>query len=144
MFQTLRRKTDPDTEAAPVSGALQMAVAVRLQIFAVEEVEPAATDFLNEFSDRLDNVRARRHAVDFEAAKAWAWWKGQRTAELVALGREALAADHEIRRMKAEEEIESIVFDRYAGEALRALIQERFADVALRIQSLRNNRLNVQ
>lgn len=144
MFRTLRKKTDPDDEPAPVSSAVQMALAVRLKIFAVEEVEPAATEFLSEFSERLDNVRARRHAVDFEAAKARAWWEGQRTSELVASGHAALAVDAEIQRLIAEQEIVTIVFDRYAEEALRKLIQERFSDIALRMRILRNNRLNVQ
>lgn len=144
MFQTLRDKADPDDEVTPVSGALHMALSVRLSIFAVEKIEPAATEFLTEFSERLDNVRARPHAVDFEAAKAWAWWKGQRTSELVELGHRTLAADPEIQRLKNVEEIESIVFDRYAGEALSNLIRERISDIELQIQSLRNNRLNVQ
>lgn len=98
MFQSLKRDADPEEEAETVSSALQMALTVRLRIFAVEKVEPAAIEFLSEFSERLDRVRARRHAVDFEAAKAWAWWKGQRTAELIELGREVLAADSEIQR----------------------------------------------
>ncbi len=144
MFQSLKTEAETDDEADAVSSTLQMALAVRLRIFAVEEIEPAATEFLSEFSGRLDQVRARRHAVDFEAAKAWAWWKGQRTTELIELGRKALAADPEIQRLKAAEAVETIVFDRYAGDELLKLIRERFADIELQMQSLRNNRLNVQ
>jgi hypothetical protein len=144
MLQRLKRDTDTDEEAEPVSSTLQMALTVRLRIFAVETIEPAAAEFLAEFSERLDKVRARRHAVDFEAAKAWAWWKGQRTAELLEMGHKALALDPEIQRLKADAEIEAIVFDRYAGEALIKLIRERFADIELQMRALRNNRLNVQ
>jgi len=144
MFQSLKRDADPEEEAETVSSALQMALTVRLRIFAVEKVEPAAIEFLSEFSERLDRVRARRHAVDFEAAKAWAWWKGQRTAELIELGHEVLAADREIQRLKRAENIEAIIFNRYAEKILRNLISERFEDIELRMQSLRNNRLNVQ
>ena len=144
MFQSLKRYMDTDDEPEPVSAALQMAMAVRLRIFAVEEIEPAATTFLAEFSERLDRVRARRHAVDFEAAKAWAWWKGQRTAELLEAGHKALAADPEIQRLKRAEQMEAIVFNRYAADELMQLIRERFKDIELEMQSLRNNRLNVQ
>jgi hypothetical protein len=144
MFQSLKSHTDTDEEIDPVSGALQMALRVRLRIFAVEEIEPAAAEFLAEFSERLDKVRARRHAVDFEAAKAWAWWRGQRTTELLEMGHKALAVDPEIQRLKAEAEIEAIVFDRYAGAAMEKLIRERYADIELQMRALRNNRLNVQ
>ncbi len=143
MCQTQKPKT-PKPAPEPVNGALQMALSLRLRIFAAETVEPAATEFLSEFSERLDKVRARRHAVDFEAAKAWAWWKGQRTAELVESGHKALAADAEIQRLKSEAQVETIVFDRYAGQALRELIRDRFSDLDLRMRTLRNNRLNVQ
>ena len=144
MLQSLKREVETDDEAEPVSSALQMALSVRLRIFAAEKIEPAATEFLSEFSERLDQVRARRHAVDFEAAKAWAWWKGQRTSELVEMGHKALADDPEIERLKAAEGFETIVFDRYVQEALQRLIRQRFADIELKMQSLRNNRLNVQ
>ena len=144
MLPSLKRYTGIDEEPEPVGSALQMALTVRLRIFAVEKIEPAATEFLNEFSERLDKVRARRHAVDFEAAKAWAWWKGQRTTELLEMGHKALSADPEIQRLKAADGVETIVFDRYAGEVLEVLIRERFADIELQMQSLRNNRLNVQ
>ena len=144
MFQSLKRYIDTDDEPEPVSGALQMAMAVRLRIFSVEQIEPAAIAFLAEFSDRLDRVRARRHAVDFEAAKAWAWWKGQRTSELLEAGHKALAADPEIQRLKRAEGMETIVFDRYAGDELMKLIRERFKDIELKMNSLRDNRLNVQ
>ncbi len=142
MFQNLKLKIDAEPE--PVSGALQMALTVRLRIFAVEKIEPAAADFLSEFSARLDRVRARRHAVDFEAAKAWVWWQDRRTQELLTSGLEALAADPEIERLRAEEAIEKIVFEQFASEMLEALIRRRFADIELQMQSLRNNRLNVQ
>lgn len=144
MLQSLKRDTDPEDEPETVSSALQMAVTVRLQIFAVEKVEPAATEFLNEFSARLDRVRARRHAVDFETAKALAWWKGQRTDELIDMGHQTLAADSEIQRLKRDEAIETIVFDRYTDEVLRELVGERFDEIEMHMQSLRNNRLNVQ
>ena len=144
MFQSLKRYTDTAKKAGAVSGALQMALTVRLRIFAVENIEPAAAEFLAEFSERLDKVRASRHAVDFEAAKAWAWWKGQRTTELLEMGHETLAEDPEIQRLRAESELEAIVFDRYAENALGKLIRKRFADIELQMQVLRNNRLNVQ
>ena len=92
----------------------------------------------------MDKVPARRHAVDFESAKAWAWWQGERTNELVALGLATLAADTEIQRLNMVEAVESIVFECFADEASRNLIHERRADLELQIQSLRNNRLNVQ
>lgn len=144
MLQPQKRNSNTDNEPEPISSTLQMALTLRLKIFTAEEIEPAATAFLTEFSDRLDQVRARRHAVDFEAAKAWAWWKGQRTTELVERGQEALARDPEIQRLRDLEGVETIVFDHYAGTALRALIGDRFDDIELKIQSLRNNRLNVQ
>jgi hypothetical protein len=144
MIQSLEHDTDPEDEAETVSSALQMALTVRLRIFAVEKVEPAATGFLSEFSERLDRVRARRHTVDFEAAKAWAWWKGEGTDELIELGHETLAADSEIQRLKRAENIEAIIFNRYAENVLRNLISERFDYIELQMQSLRNNRLNVQ
>ena len=143
MFRNLKHDVESDATPEAVSSVLQMALSVRLRIFAAESVQPAVTEFLGWFSERLDRMRARRHAVDFEAAKAWSWWKGERTDALVELGHETLAADREIQRLKRDENVETIVFDRYAGDALRALIRERFDDIELRMQSLRNNRLNV-
>ena len=144
MLQSLKRDVETGDEAESLSSTLQMALSVRLRIFAVEKIKPAADEFLVEFSQRLDQVRARRHAVDFEAAKSRAWWKGPRTTELVDMGRRALATDPEIQRLKAADGIEPIVFDRYAGEALQQLVRERFADIELQMASLRDNRLNVQ
>ncbi|TNF87733.1 MAG: hypothetical protein EP301_06225, partial [Gammaproteobacteria bacterium] len=86
MFQNLKHDVEPGEGPETLGGTLQMALTVRLRIFAIEKVAPAVTEFLGEFSERLDRVRARRHAVDFEAAKAWAWWTGGRMDELVELG----------------------------------------------------------
>ena len=143
MFRSL--KPAPESlEPEPVSAALRMALTVRLRIFVREAIDPAAREFLNHFSHRLDMVGVRHQSVDYEAAKAGAWWKGQRTDELIRTGRRMLSEDPEIQRLKSADGLESIVFDRYVEERLRTLIEDQFNDMDLRLRSLRDNRLNLQ
>jgi len=143
MFR-LQKSNGVSAQADPVSPALQMALTIRLRIFAAEAIVPAAAAFLEAYGERLDQVRAHRHAVDFEAAKARSWWMGTRTDELVARGREIITADPEIGRLKASEDLETILFDAHLEQQIRALIHDRDDDLELGIRSMSENRLNVQ
>ncbi len=129
---------------APVSPALEMALSVRLRIFARADIEPATAAFLEAFTDRLDGVRASRHSVDFETAKALAWWQGVETDRLVALACTEIENDPEIQRLKSVDDLEAIVLDRHVEERVRALIRDGQDDLALRLTLLSKTRLNVQ
>lgn len=129
---------------APVNPALEMALAVRLKIFARATIAPAAADFLETFSRRLDEVCSRRHSVDFETAKALAWWQGPETERLVALGCTEVCGDQEIRKLMAAYAVETVVLERHVAQRLRTAIEKDGADLTLRLKALRDNRLNLQ
>lgn len=145
MLLNLKHRT-PIKERAieSVNAATLMAMTVRLQIFAREVIEPAAERLLGELGDRLDEVSAHRHSVDFEVAKALAYWKSHETDELIARSRKTLAVDPEIRRIRQCDDVEAIVFDRQVATLAREAIARRFGSIAERARALRDNRLNVQ
>ena len=129
---------------APVHPALEMALTVRLDIFSRAEIRPAAEACLAEFGKRLDQVRSHRHSVDFETAKALAWWEGPETDRLVALGTRTVGQDGEIQKLRTAHRLEAIIFERHLEERLKERIRTRGKDMRLQLIALRDNRLNLQ
>lgn len=147
----LNRKPETDVDrssvdAAPesIGAALQMAIAVRLQVAVRESVEPAAARLLEELGERLNQVPARRHAVDFELAKAVGYWRGVQTDDLIRRTRQILAADPELRRFRERDGVESVVFDHHVQALAREAILDRIIPLERNARLLRDNRLNVQ
>ncbi len=127
-----------------MGSALHLATEVRLRIFGHETVAPLARAHLERFGQRLVEVGARRHAVDFELAKAVRYWQSVRVPDLVAQALKMLVADSEVARLLDESGMERVVFEREAGELTRAEIDRHFLPLKLELTELRDARLNVQ
>lgn len=143
MLTIMRNDSSQSTDGG-ICARLRMATVIRLQIFAQQVVNPAMETRLAELNEGLARVVSRRHAVDFEVAKAWHRWQQEARPALIQKALQVLAADQELGSLRDEIGVEPAVYERAAGELAGLEIDRHEPLLRRRIEALRDERLNLQ